>query len=147
MTQSQGSFNRNKTKCPQGHEYTEENTYTNPQGRRWCRACARLNAIVQTYKKYGLIVEEVQSMMQAQEGLCAICKKDLFGDEEKFKSREIQIDHDHSCCGTNKGCENCVRGILCGECNRGLSRFNDDADRLRAAADYLDKYAQRASTN
>lgn len=31
-----------KTRCPRGHEYTPENTYTSPDGRRQCRACIRL---------------------------------------------------------------------------------------------------------
>lgn len=30
-----------KTNCPQGHEFTPENTYTNPRGNRICRECAR----------------------------------------------------------------------------------------------------------
>ncbi len=29
------------THCPQGHEYTPENTYVSPQGERNCRACGR----------------------------------------------------------------------------------------------------------
>jgi hypothetical protein len=33
---------RAKTHCPRGHEYTGENTYTNPStGARHCRACRR----------------------------------------------------------------------------------------------------------
>lgn len=33
-------FNATKTHCPQGHEYTEENTYINPgRGSRACRIC------------------------------------------------------------------------------------------------------------
>jgi len=32
--------NARKTHCPQGHEYTEENTYVN-HGRRFCRMCGR----------------------------------------------------------------------------------------------------------
>lgn len=31
----------NKTHCPQGHEYTPENTYLYPQGRRACNECRR----------------------------------------------------------------------------------------------------------
>jgi hypothetical protein len=30
-----------KTHCPQGHEYTTENTYLKPTGGRQCRACNR----------------------------------------------------------------------------------------------------------
>lgn len=33
--------NRNKTHCPQGHEYSPENTYVNSKGWRKCRACTR----------------------------------------------------------------------------------------------------------
>lgn len=31
-----------KTSCPEGHEYTPENTYVNPDGWRICRACKAL---------------------------------------------------------------------------------------------------------
>lgn len=30
-----------KTQCPQGHPYDEENTYRYPSGRRECRMCSR----------------------------------------------------------------------------------------------------------
>lgn len=32
-----------KTQCPQGHEYTPENTYQNRDGRRECRICKRVH--------------------------------------------------------------------------------------------------------
>jgi hypothetical protein len=31
----------NKTRCPQGHDYSSENTYIDPRGRRSCRTCRR----------------------------------------------------------------------------------------------------------
>jgi len=31
-----------RTKCPQGHSYTDENTYVTPQGYRQCKTCRRL---------------------------------------------------------------------------------------------------------
>lgn len=41
-TEGFGSYQRNKTHCPQGHEYTPENTYVRP-GRpgRNCRTCMK----------------------------------------------------------------------------------------------------------
>jgi hypothetical protein len=35
------NVNANKTHCPQGHEYSDDNTYTYPDGRRDCKACRR----------------------------------------------------------------------------------------------------------
>lgn len=34
-------FFANKTHCPRGHEYTEENTYIKRKGSRECRACRK----------------------------------------------------------------------------------------------------------
>lgn len=33
--------NARKTHCPQGHRYSEENTYVSAKGWRWCRTCRR----------------------------------------------------------------------------------------------------------
>ena len=32
-------YNTKKTRCKHGHEFTKENTYTTPNGRRNCRTC------------------------------------------------------------------------------------------------------------
>lgn len=34
--------NRSKTRCPQDHPYSPENTHTSPDGRRYCRTCMRI---------------------------------------------------------------------------------------------------------
>lgn len=34
-----------KTHCPQGHPYSPENTYVNPQGSRECRICHRRRSL------------------------------------------------------------------------------------------------------
>jgi hypothetical protein len=35
------AINARKTHCPKGHPYSEENTYRNPEGQRYCRICGR----------------------------------------------------------------------------------------------------------
>lgn len=34
-----GEWQKAKTHCPHGHEYTEENTWRSHRGHRYCRAC------------------------------------------------------------------------------------------------------------
>lgn len=41
--------NAAKTHCPRGHEYTEQNTYRYPDGRRRCILCRRIDDMRPTY--------------------------------------------------------------------------------------------------
>lgn len=66
--------------------------------------------------------------MVAQDGRCAICGAT---DARRRKSDRLNVDHDHA--------TGAFRGLLCDPCNNGLGRFDDDPDRLRKAADYLEK--------
>lgn len=47
---------RFRTHCPSGHEYTEENSYINPQNRRACRTCQRefQRVAAKRYREMGL---------------------------------------------------------------------------------------------
>jgi len=123
-----GYANARKTHCPQKHEYTEENTYRNPQGRRWCRTCMASNSALQNIKRYGLSEERLKEMLEEQKGLCAICQVAM---------TTPNIDHDHACCPKNESCGDCVRGLLCSRCNKGLGNFLDNPQLLLAAVSYL----------
>ena len=65
--------------------------------------------------KYGITYEDYLRMLEEQGGVCAICGTDKPGGRGKF-----HIDHDHSCCPTEKTCGKCVRGLLCARCNTKL---------------------------
>lgn len=83
--------------------------------------------------KYGLTLEQFQQMLEDQGFLCAICGCDL----SELSFNNIHIDHDHSCCPTERSCGECVRKLLCRACNYLLGNAKDDPDILRAAIEYL----------
>jgi hypothetical protein len=76
---------------------------------------------------YGVTPGQYQAMLTKQGDRCAICR----ADDWPGKGRRPHTDHDHL---TGR-----FRGILCGRCNNGLGMFGEDAARLRAAADYLER--------
>lgn len=80
---------------------------------------------------FGLTPEDYDVMLASQKGVCAICSADTPSAHRKY----FYVDHCHI---TGK-----VRALLCGSCNTGLGHFKDDVSRLRAAADYLEKYREQ----
>jgi hypothetical protein len=77
-------------------------------------------------RKYGLSMDEYNSMIEAQDGKCAICNY-MFGQ----KKGDIHVDHCHT--------SNEIRGLLCDLCNRGLGYFKDNKEALAKAIKYLTK--------
>lgn len=69
---------------------------------------------------YGLTIQDVDELLAHQNGICVIC----------LRSPAVHVDHDHA---TGE-----VRGMLCFPCNAALGQLDDDLDRLRRAADYLE---------
>lgn len=74
---------------------------------------------------YGIGKAEIQTLLEVQNGCCAICDK-TFG--------KYYLDHGHE--------TGAVRGLLCNLCNLGLGHFGDDIRRLGRAADYLEQHEQ-----
>ena len=81
------------------------------------------------WTKYKITTEEYNEMLANQNNSCAICGTESTRNKSyKF----FPVDHCHE---TGK-----VRALLCDYCNVGLGRFEDDPERLRKAADYLEKH-------
>ena len=51
MSKNRGPKPRGLTHCPQGHEYTPENTYINPSGHGICRICNRDSCLRAYHRK------------------------------------------------------------------------------------------------
>jgi len=78
---------------------------------------------------YGITIEDYERMFEEQKGACAIC-----GSVEVRRNGRTNFCVDH-CHKTGK-----VRGLLCNECNVGLGRLGDDAESLRRALAYLERF-------
>lgn len=86
-------------------------------------------------KFYGLTPEKYREMLEEQGGVCKIC-----GQPPCQGRTLLSVDHDHSCCPKGGSCGECVRGLLCEECNKAIGIMRDSPERLRKAADYLEHY-------
>lgn len=85
---------------------------------------------------YGISLDQYAAMVAAQNGGCAIC-----GRTADDGGRFLCVDHDHRCCPAKKrSCGQCIRGLLCSNCNRALGWLNDDPDLVEKAARYLRQY-------
>jgi len=81
-------------------------------------------------KKYDITEEHHSHMMRMQDGECVICGGDNDGET-------LHIDHNHDTLQ--------VRDMLCRSCNVVIGYMEEDPDRLRAVADYLEEHEQRAA--
>jgi hypothetical protein len=103
-----------------------------------CKSCVKIsnainresNMLNSKSRRYGVTKEKYQTMLDDQDGVCAICGKP----ESRLSKGVIStlsVDHDHD---TGE-----VRGLLCSKCNQGLGFFGDSAENLSNAIDYLMK--------
>jgi hypothetical protein len=80
-------------------------------------------------RRYGLTPLEYLRLEEASGGVCAVC-----GQPPSGKRDRLVVDHDHV---TNK-----VRGMVCHPCNSGIGLFQDDPERLRAAAQWVQTHRE-----
>lgn len=85
-------------------------------------------------KEHGLTVVQYLLLLEKQNGSCSVCGKRTEG------PYSLYIDHDHNCCPGPKSCGECVRGLLCSNCNTALGLLDDDIGILASAIKYLKDY-------
>lgn len=92
----------------------------------YCRSCGRESPEARRFQKYGVRPDEYEAALKCG---CQICGK---------VAPVLDVDHDHDCCpGNKRSCGQCVRGFLCGDCNRAIGLFRDDAEAMKKAVAYL----------
>jgi Recombination endonuclease VII len=76
--------------------------------------------------RHGMRPEDRDAMREGQGGRCCYCERPL-----PENSRQVHIDHDHSCtCGPKKSCQYCRRGLACEACNTIIGKLGEDWDRM-----------------
>ena len=90
-------------------------------------------------KKYGKTVEWFRS----QEQVCRICGQPETEVDKKYgRVLRLSVDHDHRCCPERaRSCGKCVRGLLCGKCNKMLFLLERVPGLVGKAFAYLAKYS------
>jgi hypothetical protein len=76
---------------------------------------------------YGLTLEEYDWLLNEQGSVCALCKR------VPVKSR-FSVDHkheQHEHVGTKRACKECIRGLLCSNCNRSILPVLEKLDYLQ----------------
>ena len=84
---------------------------------------ALAQARVRNLKNFGMTPEQYEERLEAQGGVCAICKGPPVSD------KVYCVDHDHQ--------TGAVRGLLCRKCNSGIGYLRDDPSIVRVALEYL----------
>lgn len=110
---------------------------------RWCTGCTvwlpqarfyRLNngyidsccALCRRASRHNTTVVAVLAVQGGSRPHCAVCGV----------NDDLQVHHDHKCCPTSYSCGECVRGFLCGACNRAESHLRT-ADRAYLLAAFM----------
>jgi Recombination endonuclease VII len=100
----------------------------NPEKKRFNQANHMLK------RNYNLTLGQYNAMLEAQGGVCAICgQPETALDRTGERVMALAVDHDHG--------KFQVRMLLCRNHNTGLGLFGHNSRLLRAAADYLDRWA------
>ncbi len=102
----------------------------NPERRRQQLRASHLR------RKYQMSMIDYDALLAKQQGRCANV---ACGASAPGGRGEWCIDHDHACCETTPICGECIRGLLCWNCNVCAGHQNDDPVRLRGLADYLEQ--------
>ncbi len=120
--------NRDRALAQRRSRYADTRTASNERRRQWERRNKDKVAVFNRRKniaRYGLTEETYTAIVDAQGGVCAVCKR-------APKTKRLHIDHCHAGGG--------VRGLLCGNCNIGIGNLKDSPALLRAAATYLETF-------
>jgi len=114
------SKNKDKVKARARKWYRDNRDRTRVITSKWRKANKARIKVCATQRKYGLSVEDQQTLERQNEcAICGTCRS----------STKMVFDHDHA--------TGSFRGLLCNNCNWGLGNFKDNIGLLQKAIEYL----------
>jgi len=97
-----------------------------------CEPCRNAFRKYQRSRKFNTTALTIDVTLALQGGVCAICAKDISLQATAGKMPSANVDHCHS---TGQ-----IRGVLCCECNTGIGKLGDNAEGVRRALAYLERF-------
>lgn len=117
-----------------------QSKYCPDKQKKYIKKYTRRQANWRLNKRYGITIEEYESLLENQNFQCGVCKISLEDyknakniKSERLTTRTVKFSVDH-CHDSGR-----VRGLLCHKCNMGLGYFNDNPELTQAATNYLIK--------
>lgn len=85
-----------------------------------------------TLRGHGMTMEEYDTLLNAQGGVCAICS----APPQKRDKFRLHVDHAHDATQRN-------RGLLCMRCNQSIERIENDPEWGTKALNYLARFIEQ----
>lgn len=126
---SQGKFRRVGVRCSCGTDLVVPITNLTRLNSQRCTACGVHHRTIwdrsdpdwerrrYLWTQFHITLEHYNDQLEAQGGHCALCP----ATPDKHV-KKLHVDHDHRCCPGKRSCGECVRGVLCVNCNSTLGR-------------------------
>lgn len=90
--------------------------------------------------RYGITQKQYDWLLEQQGDKCFLCGEgETLIHHSTGKLRALSVDHDHRCCPDKKACGECVRGLLCYNCNRFMGRVDNSPLLSTRFRDYQDR--------
>lgn len=120
--------NKELVKERRAQYYQDNKEKADAQAKEWAKANPEKVRWSTIKHRYKITQEQWEAILDSQNGVCAICL---------VKQDSYHVDHDHSCCQGRNSCGKCIRGLLCGPCNKALGLMKDNKEAILRMTEYL----------
>ena len=93
--------------------------------RKWRKTSPRLAKSADLKKKFGIDIDAYEVMLTKQNHTCAICHRGP-------GKRALAVDHNHT--------TGVIRSLLCHGCNTAVGLLDENPERCRLVAQYLESH-------